>query len=50
VFCRDWIFTLYRLITETTEAGILIEARGVDLLEFENGKIIRKDSYGKLVE
>ena len=38
------------LITGTTAAGKHIEARGVDLLEFENGKIIRKDSYWKLVE
>lgn len=38
------------LITGTTTAGKRIEARGVDLLEFEGGKIIRKDSYWKLVE
>ena len=38
------------LLTGTTEAGKHIEVRGVDLLEFEGGKIIRKDSYWKLVE
>lgn len=38
------------LITGTTPAGKHIEARGVDLLEFEGDKIIRKDSYWKLVE
>jgi steroid delta-isomerase-like uncharacterized protein len=38
------------LVTGTTTAGKRIEVRGVDLLEFENGKIIRKDSYWKLVE
>ncbi|HML24051.1 MAG TPA: nuclear transport factor 2 family protein [Aggregatilinea sp.] len=38
------------LLTGTTQAGIRVEVRGVDLLEFENGKIVRKDSYWKLVE
>ena len=38
------------LLTGTTLAGKHIEVRGVDLLEFEGGKIIRKDSYWKLVE
>jgi ketosteroid isomerase-like protein len=38
------------LITGTTQAGKRIELRGVDLLEFEGGKIIRKDSYWKIVE
>jgi hypothetical protein len=27
-----------------------VRARGVDLLEFVNGKITRKDSFWKLVE
>jgi steroid delta-isomerase-like uncharacterized protein len=38
------------LITGTTREGKRIEARGVDLLEFDGGKIIRKDSYWKIVE
>lgn len=38
------------LLTGTTTSGTRIEVRGVDLLEFENGKIIRKDSYWKIVE
>lgn len=38
------------LISGTTTAGKRIEARGVDLLEFAGGKIIRKDSYWKIVE
>lgn len=38
------------LLTGTTLAGKRIEVRGIDLLEFEGGKIIRKDSYWKLVE
>ena len=40
----DW------LITGTTPAGKRVEARGVDLLEFRDGRIVRKDSYWKLVE
>lgn len=38
------------LLTGTTLVGKRIEVRGIDLLEFEGGKIIRKDSYWKLVE
>jgi ketosteroid isomerase-like protein len=38
------------LLTGTTAAGKWIEVRGVDLLEFEDGKIIRKDAYWKIVE
>lgn len=38
------------LLTGTTAAGKHIEVRGIDLLEFEGGKIIRKDSYWKIVE
>ena len=38
------------LLTGTTAAGKWLEVRGVDLLEFEGGKIIRKDSYWKIVE
>lgn len=30
--------------------GIRLEVRGVDLLEFSNGKIVRKDSFWKIVE
>lgn len=37
-------------ITGTTPAGQRIEARGVDLLEFQAGKIVRKDSFWKIVE
>lgn len=38
------------LLTGTTPVGKRIEVRGIDLLEFEDGKIIRKDSYWKIVE
>jgi len=37
-------------ITGTAAAGKRIEARGVDLLEFRDGKIVRKDSFWKIVE
>ena len=37
-------------ITGTAAAGKRIEARGVDLLEFREGKIVRKDSFWKIVE
>ena len=37
-------------ITGTTPSGQRIEARGVDLLEFRQGKIVRKDSFWKIVE
>lgn len=37
-------------LTGTPQSGGPIEVRGVDLLEFQNGKIIRKDSFWKIVE
>lgn len=37
-------------VTGTPLSGKRIEARGVDLLEFRQGKIIRKDSFWKIVE
>jgi ketosteroid isomerase-like protein len=37
-------------ITGTTTGGTRVEARGVDLLEFVDGKITRKDSFWKIVE
>jgi ketosteroid isomerase-like protein len=36
-------------LTGTSSAGAKLEVRGVDLLEFENGKIIRKDSFWKIL-
>lgn len=38
------------LLTGTTKAGEKLRVRGVDLLEFRDGKIAKKDSYWKLVE
>ena len=38
------------LLTGTTAAGQPIEVRGCDLFEFREDKIVRKDSYWKIVE
>ena len=37
-------------LTGTTKDGKKITVRGCDLLEFRDGKIVRKDSYWKIVE
>ena len=37
-------------LTGTTKSGQLLEVRRVDLLEFAGGKIIRKDSFWKILE
>jgi ketosteroid isomerase-like protein len=37
-------------LTGTTTQGQRLKVRGCDLLEFRNGKIVRKDSYWKIVE
>jgi ketosteroid isomerase-like protein len=37
-------------LTGTAISGKQIEVRGVDLLEFAGGKIIRKDSFWKILE
>lgn len=37
-------------LTGTTISGQAIRVRGVDLLEFADGKITRKDSFWKIVE
>jgi ketosteroid isomerase-like protein len=37
-------------LTGTSVAGQKVEVRGCDLLEFAEGKIIRKDSFWKIVE
>lgn len=36
-------------LTGTAPSGEPIEVRGVDLLEFAHGKVIRKDSFWKIV-
>lgn len=37
-------------LTGTSVSGQQINVRGVDLLEFADGKIIRKDSFWKILE
>ncbi len=37
-------------LTGTTVSGVALEVRGCDLWEFRNGKVLRKDSYWKIVE
>jgi ketosteroid isomerase-like protein len=38
------------LLTGTTRAGDQVRVRGVDLLAFRDGMIVKKDSYWKIVE
>jgi ketosteroid isomerase-like protein len=38
------------LLTGTTKTGERIRVRGVDLLQFRDGKIVKKDSYWKIVQ
>jgi ketosteroid isomerase-like protein len=38
------------LLTGTTPDGRRVQVRGCDLWEFRDGKVIRKDSYWKIVE
>jgi steroid delta-isomerase-like uncharacterized protein len=37
-------------LTGTTTSGMSVKVRGCDLWEFRDGKVIRKDSYWKIVE
>jgi ketosteroid isomerase-like protein len=47
--CGDFGVSEWTL-TGTTVAGKKLEVRGVDLLEFAQGKITRKDSFWKILE
>jgi ketosteroid isomerase-like protein len=47
--CGDFGVSEWTL-TGTSVSGKRIEVRGVDLLEFAKGKIIRKDSFWKILE
>ena len=38
------------LLTGTTKTGEQVRVRGVDLLHFREGKIVKKDSYWKIVQ
>ena len=37
-------------LTGTTTSGVRLNVHGCDLWEFRNGKVVRKDSYWKIVE
>ncbi len=37
-------------LTGTTSSGVRLKVRGCDLWEFRNGKVIRKDSYWKILD
>jgi hypothetical protein len=51
---RHWVGTDFGVsewtLTGTTVTGKAIHVRGVDLLEFVDGLITRKDSFWKIVE
>ncbi len=47
--CGDFGVSEWTL-SGTSASGKHIEVRGVDLLEFANGKIMRKDSFWKILE
>ena len=37
-------------LTGTTTSGVRVNVRGCDILEFRDGKVIRKDAYWKIVQ
>jgi steroid delta-isomerase-like uncharacterized protein len=47
--CGDFGVSEWTL-TGTAVSGKKLEVRGIDLLEFANGKITRKDSFWKIVD
>jgi ketosteroid isomerase-like protein len=51
---RHWVGSDFGVsewtLTGTSVSGQQIEVRGVDLLEFAQGKVIRKDSFWKILE
>ena len=51
---RHWVSTNMGVsewtLTGTTTSGVSLKVRGCDLWEFRNGKVIRKDSYWKIIE
>ena len=38
------------MLAGTTTSGVIVKVRGCDLWAFRNGKVVRKDSYWKIVE
>ena len=49
VVCGDRGVSEWRL-TGTTTSGTQVDVHGCDLWEFAGGKVIRKDSYWKIIE
>ncbi len=47
--CGNMGFSEWTL-TGTTTSGVRLEVRGCDHWEFRDGKVVRKDSYWKIVE
>lgn len=51
---RHWVGDSFGVsewtLSGTTVAGDRIEVRGLDFLEFEDGKVTRKDSFWKIVQ
>src|SRR5579859_7488135 len=47
--CGDRGVSEWRL-TGTTTSGAQVDVRGCDLWEFADGRVVRKDSYWKIVE
>jgi hypothetical protein len=47
--CGDMGFSEWTL-TGTTPSGEYLEVQGTDHLEFRDGKIIRKNSFWKIIE
>ncbi|MEJ2287106.1 MAG: nuclear transport factor 2 family protein [Deinococcales bacterium] len=48
--CGDAFGVSEWTLTGTRPTGERIEVRGVDLLEFEDGAVVRKDSYWKILD
>lgn len=48
--CGDTFGVSEWTLTGTSASGQKIEVRGVDLLEFDGGKITRKDSFWKILQ
>lgn len=49
-FATDSMGVSEWLLTGTLQSGKIIEVRGCDHYEFRDGKVVRKDSYWKIVE
>ncbi len=47
--CGDMVFSEW-LLTGTAPDGVAVKVRGCDHYEFRDGKVVRKDSYWKIVE